>query len=86
MRNSKMVFWSELKQRIRFTTNRNFDDHDVYTYIGRLTEPEFEILLEALFYIYEDNEISIEAVRDLFDDLKIFLVRFKQLKDSTLYE
>lgn len=86
MRNSKMVFWSELKQRIRFTTNLNFDDQDAYNYIGRLTEPEFEILLEALFYVYEDNEISVEAVQDLFDDLKIFLVRYKRLKDSSLYE
>jgi len=86
MRNSKMVFWSESKQRIRFTTNLTFDDFNAYSYIGRLTEPEFEILLEALFFIYEDNEISVEAVQDLFDELKIFLVRFKQLKDSSLYE
>ena len=86
MRNAKMVFWSETKQRIRFTNNLNFDDQEVYAYIGRLSEPEFEILLEALFFIYEDDEISYEGVQDLFDDLKIFLIRFKQLKDSSLYE
>ena len=52
MRNAKMVFWSETKQRIRFTNNLNFDDQEVYAYIGRLSEPEFEILLVGfVFYL-----------------------------------
>jgi hypothetical protein len=86
MFNYKMVFWSEYKQRIRYTNFSNFEDCESYSYIGRLSSGEFDIFLEALFIIYEDNYISREEVQHLYDELRIFCIDFKNLKNGSLYE
>ena len=81
-----MVFWSEYKQRIRYTSHATFEDCESYTYIGRLTSAEFDLFLEALFIIYEDNYISRVEVQHLYDELRIFCIDFKNLRDKSLYE
>ena len=86
MYNYKMVFWSEEKQRIRFTSHATFDDHLNYDYIGRLSNAEFDMFLEALFVIFEDDYISRDNVQALYDELRMFCIDFKNLKDSRLYE
>ena len=41
----KMVYWSESRQRIRYTEIHNFEDYENYEYVGMLTRVEFDLLI-----------------------------------------
>jgi hypothetical protein len=75
----KMVYWSESKQRIRFTEIHNFEDSENYEYIGSLTRVEFDLLIEALFIKFEDEEICLEDVQLMYDRLRRFCNEIKNI-------
>ena len=78
----KMVYWSESKQRIRYTVNHNFDDFENYDYIGSLTKVEFDLLIEALFLKFQDEEISFEDVQLMYDRLRKFCNELKNITEN----
>ncbi len=78
----KMVYWSESKQRIRFTVVYNFEDYENYTYIGSLTKVEFDLLIEALFLKFQDEEISNEDVQLMYDRLRKFCNEIKNITEN----
>ena len=78
----KMVYWSESKQRIRFTEIHNFEDSENYEYIGSLTRVEFDLLIEALFMKFEDEEICLEDVQLMYDRLRRFCNEIKNITNN----
>jgi hypothetical protein len=82
MHDYKMVFWSESKQRIRYTYTGKFDGYEHYDYIGKLTNAEFDVLLEALFMIYQDTNIELIEVKSLYLRLRSFFNEIKQITEE----
>jgi len=82
MHDYKMVFWSESKQRIRFTYTGKFDGFQHYEYIGKLTSAEFDVLLEALFILYQDTHIELIEVKMLYSRLRNFFNEIKQITEE----
>ena len=78
----KMVYWSESKQRIRYTVIHNFEDFENYSYIGSLTKVEFDLLIEALFLKFEDEEISNEDVQIMYNRLRKFCNELKNITEN----
>ena len=78
----KMVYWSESKQRIRFTEIHNFEDFENYEYVGSLTRVEFDLLIEALFMKFEDGEICLEDVQLMYDRLRRFCNEIKNITNN----
>tara|TARA_Y100000592_G_C5413850_1_gene289551 strand:- start:373 stop:627 length:255 start_codon:yes stop_codon:yes gene_type:complete len=78
----KMVYWSESKQRIRFTEIHKFEDYENYEYIGSLTRVEFDLLIEALFIKFEDEEICLEDVQLMYDRLRRFCNEIKNITNN----
>ena len=78
----KMVYWSESKQRIRFTGIHNFQDYESYEYVGSLTRVEFDLLIEALFIKYQDEEICFEDVQLMYDRLRRFCNEIKNITEN----
>tara|TARA_R110002050_G_scaffold269762_1_gene412193 strand:- start:1014 stop:1268 length:255 start_codon:yes stop_codon:yes gene_type:complete len=78
----KMVYWSESKQRIRYTANHTFEDFENYEYIGTLTKVEFDLLIEALFLKFQDEEISFEDVQIMYDRLRKFCNELKNITEN----
>ena len=82
MQTYKMIYWSETKQRIRFTSKHNFEDYENYEYVGALTKVEFDLLIEALFVKYEDELISFEEVQLMYDKLRNFCNNLKDITEN----
>lgn len=82
MHDYKMVFWSESKQRIRYTYTGKFDGYENYVYIGKLTNAEFDVMLEALFILYEDKYIPLNDVIILYGRLRNFFNEIKQITEE----
>jgi hypothetical protein len=78
----KMVYWSESKQRIRYTEIHNFEDFENYDYIGSLTKVEFDLLIEALFMKFRDEEICFEDVQIMYDRLRKFCNEIKNITEN----
>jgi len=73
------VFWNEDDQKIRWSRTTTFDGGVNYSYIGQMSEPEFELLLEVLWYLYEDGHITHEDFVYVFSDIREFCDRVKKL-------
>lgn len=78
----KMVYWSESKQRIRYTRVHDFEDYESYEYVGALTKVEFDLLIEALFLKFQDEEICFEDVQLMYDRLRKFCNDLKEITDN----
>jgi len=77
MANEKKVYWNDTSQRIRWTTNSTYDDLYQYNYIGLMNRIEFDLLIEALFEKYGDDEITKENFKDMFDEIRKFCDKIK---------
>ena len=56
----KKVYWNEEDQRIRWTQNPSVALNVNFVYAGNMTEPEFDLLLECLFELFDDRPISLD--------------------------
>ena len=78
----KMVFWNEDDQRIRWTQTTTFDNAYTFQYVGRMTEPEFDLLLECLFALHEDDRITIEQFEQTFNEIRQFCNKIKKITEE----
>lgn len=74
----KMVFCNIKKQAIKLSTNTKWLGTD-WTFIGHLTDVEYDLLLEAMFKKYcmhdvdfekEDCKLMVQRIRKFCDDIK----------------
>ena len=78
----KKVYWNELDQRIWRTDTTSNKIPVVYEYVGNMTLSEYELFIEVLFELFEDEKISLEKFEALFGDLRTFCDRIKNLVDD----
>jgi hypothetical protein len=79
---TQMVFWNETDQHIKFKSNATFSNHYKYEYIGDATRAEFDLLLEVLFALYEDDRISLDDFQRVFGDIRTFCDIVKKVVDG----
>ena len=73
----KKVFYNELSQKAWRTNTTAVEQNVSYEYIGTMT------LIETLFELYDNNEISLEAFARIFGDIRTFCDHIKKLVDNT---
>ena len=78
----KKVYWNELDQRIWRTDTTAEKIPIVYEYVGKMTETEYELLIEVLFELFDDDKISLNNFAAIFSDLRSFCDRIKNLSDD----
>ena len=78
----KGVWWSQTKQRIRYTSKHSFEDVKNYDYVGSLTQVEFDTFIEILFVRYQDTYISLDEISNIYDQYRNFLNRLKDITDK----
>lgn len=66
------VYFDAENQKIRFTQSHPEDIAVTYNYIGKSTRVEFDLLIELLWYKYEDGQIELEELKKIFDELRSF--------------
>ena len=73
----KTIYFDAKNQKIRYT-NTTVNGLSVnYNYIGKSTRVEFDLLIELLWYKFEDNEISLDELKKIFDELRSFCDNIK---------
>tara|TARA_R100001510_G_C7606270_1_gene171287 strand:- start:195 stop:449 length:255 start_codon:yes stop_codon:yes gene_type:complete len=80
--NYKKVYYNEVSQKVWRTNTTAIEQSVNYEYIGTMTLAEYDLLIETLFELYEDNEISLEAFIRIFGDIRTFSDHIKKLVDN----
>ena len=82
MAKSKKIFFEEVEQRVRWTQSSTDDFKYNYKFIGVASEAEFDLLMELLWFMHEEDEISYNQFFDTFIELKTFCDGIKGLIDK----
>jgi chemotaxis regulatin CheY-phosphate phosphatase CheZ len=78
----KSVFWNELDQRMWRTTTSIGDVPVRYEYIGRMTRAEYDLLIEVLWEVFEDEKIKLSEFQRIFGDIRTFCDRVKKIVEE----
>ena len=70
MARSKKIYFEEVEQRVRWTQSSTDNMKYNYKFIGMASEAEFDLLMELLWFMYEEDEISYNQFFDTFRELK----------------
>jgi len=66
------IYFDAENQKIRFTQSGPENLAVTYDYVGKSTRVEFDLLIELLWYKYEDGEIPLDQLKKIFDELRSF--------------
>ena len=82
MAKSKKIYFEEVEQRVRWTQSSTDSMKYNYKFIGVASEAEFDLLMELLWFMYDEDEISYNQFFDTFRELKTFCDEIKGLVDK----
>mgnify|MGYP000524560583 FL=1 len=82
MARSKKIYFEEVEQRVRWTQSSTDKMKYNYKFIGVASEAEFDLLMELLWFMYEEDEISYNQFFDTFRELKTLCDEIKGLVDK----
>ena len=75
----KKVFWNVETQRIKWTQNVTFEGYADYDFIGYLTRAELDLLIEVIWELFEDDQITLQQFEMVFGDVRTFCDRLKKI-------
>lgn len=75
------VYFEENQQRVRWTASCSSSFQYDYEYVGAASEAEFDLLMELLWFLYEDQRISFKDFKRTYDELRQFCDQIKGLVD-----
>jgi hypothetical protein len=79
---SKAVFWNETNQKVRWIVMSRHNGDPNFIYVGEMTEPEFDLLIEVLFELFDDIDISLELFMIYFSRIRKFCDEIKELTEN----
>jgi|TARA_R100000479_G_scaffold39971_1_gene17974 hypothetical protein len=79
---SRSIYFHEPTQKVRWTTTPSEDFVIEYTYIGEATENEFNMLVDLLWYLYEEKSMTYEQFSSVYNELRFFCDRVMGLVDE----
>ena len=79
---TKKIYFHESTQKVRWTQTSSDDFKYDYKYIGQANEPEFDLLMDFLWFLYQDEEITFNQFFDTFMELRTFCDQVKGLIDK----
>lgn len=71
------VYFDEENQKVRWTQSAPEGFKFNYEYVGKMTRIEFDLLVEVLWYLYEDDKIKFTDFVKHFGDLRSFCDQLK---------
>ncbi len=76
---NKNVFFDQDNQKVRWTQNTTIDIPIQYDYIGSMSRVEFDLLVEVLWEVYDDSDISLQDFRKYFAEIRQFCDHIKKM-------
>jgi hypothetical protein len=68
----KTIYFNPIQQKVRYISDTTSREDLSYHYIGKSTRVEFDLLVELLWYKYQDLDIPLNEFKKIFEELKIF--------------
>ncbi len=78
----KKIYFHEITQKVRWTQNSSDNFKYDYKYVGEANEPEFDLLMDFLWFLYEDQTITYNQFFDTYKELREFCDQVKGLIDK----
>jgi len=78
----KKIFWNEETQRIKWTQNVSFEGFANYEFVGYSTRAELDLLIEVLWELFEEDEITIQQFEMVFGDIRTFCDKIKEIVEN----
>jgi hypothetical protein len=82
MSKSKKIYFEEEGQRVRWTQSSSDEFKYDYKYVGNASEAEFEMLMELLWFMYEEDPMTFNQFFDTFLELRNFIDGLKGFIDK----
>jgi len=82
MSKSKSIYFAEVDQKVRWTETSTEDFIYDYKYIGEATENEFNILIDLLWHLHEDEKITYQEFYYVYKELRKFCDKIMGLVDE----
>jgi|TARA_R110002074_G_scaffold397867_1_gene588868 hypothetical protein len=76
------VYFDEENQKVRWTQTAPEGFKFNYEYVGKMTRIEFDLLVEVLWELYEDDKIKFSDFIRHFGELRTFCDQLKQLTNE----
>jgi len=73
----KGVYFDDTNQKIRWTQSGADKLAVTYEYVGSSTRVEFDLLIEFLWYKYEDSHIDMKDLKKVFNEFRVFCDKIK---------
>lgn len=83
MSDYRNVYWNEIDQRMWRTDTTAGDISVCFEYVGTMTSVEYDLLIEILWELFDDDKITLEQFQKIFGDIRSFCDRIKNLVDNT---
>lgn len=82
MRRTRSVYFAEDSQKVRWTQSSSDGFVYNYKYVGEATENEFNILIDLLWYLHEEKQMTYEEFSHVYTELRMFCDRVMGLVDE----
>lgn len=69
---SRKVYFDEDRQKVRWTSSTTFENSSNFEYVGKMTRQEFDLFIEVLWELYEDDSIPFTDFTEKFNELRQF--------------
>ena len=79
MSDYRNVYWNEIDQRMWRTTTTVGDVSVRFEYVGTMTRAEYDLLIETLWELYDDDKITLGQFQRIFGDIRTFCDQIKEL-------
>lgn len=76
------VYFDSDNQKVRWTQNVTEQIDINYEYIGKMTRVEFDLLVEVLWEVFEDQDIELKDFAKYYKDIRIFCDKLKVIIDK----
>ena len=68
----KTIYFNPIQQKVRYVSDTTSREDLSYHYIGKSTRVEFDLLVELLWYKFQDLDIPLNEFKKIFEELKNF--------------
>jgi DNA-binding ferritin-like protein (Dps family) len=83
MTDYRNVYWNEIDQRMWRTTTSIGDVSIRYHYVGTMTPAEYDLLIEVLWELFEDDKITVAQFERIFGDIRTFCDKVKNIVENS---
>jgi hypothetical protein len=71
--NYREIYYNEEAQKVKFTQSSTAEVPITFKYIGKMNQLELDVLIDFLWDIYQEKDISYREFKKHFDDFREFL-------------